>query len=132
MVTGSPLQQMTSEVRLAPGPIFVWINGGGTNHWLTLRLRGRMAVDGTGSNADSISARVYVKTTMPGSSTPVIQVQEARAGSWYLSMDSVDLKGGLFAATTVEEITIRRPSGRNQTLRDVAADTVLVVTEPAK
>ena len=48
------------------GPIFVWINGGGDNHWISLRLTGRMAIDGTGSNADGIGARVYVKSTPRG------------------------------------------------------------------
>ncbi len=128
----SPLQQITSPVRRAPGPLFVWINGGGTNHWLTLRLRGRMAVDATGSNADGIGARVTVKTTIPGTSASLVQVQEVRAGSSYLSMDSVDLEFGLGTATVVDEISITWPSGRTQTLQNVAADAVLTVTEPSK
>jgi len=127
----SPLQQMTSRVRPAPGPLFVWINGGGPNHWITLRLRGRMAIDGTGSNADGIGARVLVKTRIPGSPTSMVQVQEVRAGSSYLSMDSIDLEFGLGAATIVEEISITWPSRRTQTLRDVAVDRVLTVIEPA-
>ena len=35
-----------------PGPIFLWLNGGGSHNWITFRLHGRMAVDGTGTNAD--------------------------------------------------------------------------------
>ena len=38
----------------ASGTVFVWLNGGGENHWLTLKLTGRMKIDGTGSNADGI------------------------------------------------------------------------------
>ena len=49
---------ITIPTELTPGPVFVWLNGGGENHWITLRLRGRMAIDGTGSNADGIGARV--------------------------------------------------------------------------
>ena len=128
----SPLQQMTSPVRSAPGPLFVWMNGGGPNHWITLRLRGRMAIDGAGSNADGIGARVMVKTRIAGSPTSLVQVQEVRAGSSYLSMDSIDLEFGLGAATIVEEISIRWPSRRTQTLRNVAVDRVLTVTEPAE
>ena len=112
------------------GPVFVWLNGGEENHWLTLRLRGRMAVDGTGSNADGIGARVYVKTTSRGNAEPLVQVQEVRAGSSYLSMDSIDLEFGLGTASVVEEVTIRWPSGRTQTLQNLPVDRLTVVTEP--
>ena len=50
---------------LLGGRLFVWINGGGENDWLALRLKGRMAIDGTGSNADAIGARVVVRTRSP-------------------------------------------------------------------
>ena len=116
---------------LTPGPVFVWLNGGGVNHWITLRLRGRMAIDGTGSNADGIGARVYVKTTPDGKTGPRIQVQEVIAGSSYLSMDSIDLEFGVEVATIVDEIVILWPSGRIQTLENVPVDQVTTVTEPA-
>ena len=117
-------------VNPAKGPVFVWLNGGGANHWITLRLLGRMAVDGTGSNADGIGARVYVSTSGADGKEPLVQVQEVRAGSSYLSMDSVDLEFGVGSATAVKEISIIWPSGRRQVLKDVAVDQVLVVTEP--
>ncbi len=124
--TKDPSLAMTEK---APGPVFVWMNGGGNNHWIVLRLKGRMAVDGTGSNADGIGARVYVKT-LSAEEEPMVQVQEVRAGSSYLSMDSVDLEFGIGAATIVEEIKIHWPSGREQTLVNVAADQVVDVVEP--
>ena len=114
----------------AAGPLFVWMNGGGENHWLTLRLQGRMGIDGTGSNADGIGARVYVKTAVEGGTTPLTQVQEVRAGSSYLSMDSIELEFGLGPASVVEEITVLWPSGTRQVLMDVPADRVVLVTEP--
>ena len=55
------------QITELPGPLFVWMNGGGENHWITLRLKGRMAIDGTGSNADGIGARVYLTTKLEGS-----------------------------------------------------------------
>ena len=110
----------------APGPVFVWLNGGGENHWITLHLRGRMGLDGTGSNADGIGARVSLKITPDAGA----QVQEVRAGSSYLSMDSVDLEFGVGTATVIDEIFIRWPSGRLQKLRNVDVDQVLTVTEP--
>ena len=112
------------------GPLFFWMNGGGSNSWISLRLRGRMAVDGTGSNADGIGARVYLKYTPPGTDEPLIQVQEVRAGSSYLSMDSIELEFGLGKADSVDEITVLWPSGTDQILRDVAPNQTLLITEP--
>ena len=106
------------------GPLFVWINGGGDNHWITLALKGRMGLDGTGSNSDAIGARVYL---VSGGRT---QVQEVRAGSSYLSMDSVELEFGLGKAEMVDEIRVRWPSGRTQIIEDVPADQVVQITEP--
>ena len=108
----------------AGGPLFVWINPGGSNNWLNIRLKGRMAIDGSGSNADGIGARVYL--TADGRA----QVQEARAGSSYLSMDSIDLEFGLGNATEVDEIEVRWPSGRRQTLRGIDANQTLEIIEP--
>ena len=114
----------------AAGTVFVWLNGGGDNHWITLRLRGRMGIDGTGSNADGIGARVYVETGTVNGEGPLVQVQEVRAGSSYLSMDSIELEFGLGQSTVVDEIRVLWPSGRQQTLGDIAVDQVLEITEP--
>ena len=114
----------------AAGTVFVWLNGGGDNHWIILRLMGRMGIDGTGSNADAVGARVYVKTARSNGDGPLVQVQEVRAGSSYLSMDSLDLEFGLGDSTVVDEITVLWPSGRKQTLSDVPVDQVLEVAEP--
>ena len=106
------------------GPLFVWINGGGDNHWITLTLKGRMGVDGTGSNSDAIGARVYL---VAGGRT---QVQEVRAGSSYLSMDSIELEFGLGNAAMADEIRVRWPSGRTQVIEDVPANQVVQIAEP--
>lgn len=119
-----------APTRDAPGPMFVWLNGGGESNWLTLRLKGRMAIDGAGSNADAIGARAYVATRPSGSLRPHIQVQEVIAGSSYLSMDSLDLEFGLGAAQIVEQIQILWPSGTSQTLEAIPANQVLEITEP--
>ena len=111
------------------GPLFVWMNGGGDNHWITIRLKGRRAIDGTGSNADGVGARVYVKTD-PSGEEPLVQVQEVRAGSSYLSMDSIDLEFGIGDARVVDEITVLWPSGTRQVLMDISADQVISITEP--
>ena len=113
-----------------PGPLFVWMNGGGENHWVTLRLRGRMAIDGTGSNADGIGARVYVTTQPKGADKPLVQVEEVLGGSSYLSMDSIDLEFGLGQADQVDRIEVFWPSGRRQTLTNIGLDQVLLIEEP--
>ncbi len=110
----------------AGGPLFVWLNPGGENNWITLRLKGRMSIDGTGSNADGIGARVYLTS---GGKT---QVQEVRAGSSYLSMDSVELEFGIAQAPTIDTIEIRWPSGIRQTLTDIQPNQTLEITEPTQ
>ena len=117
-----------APTRLAPGPMFIWMNGGG-NNWLTFRLKGRMAIDGTGSNADAIGARVYITTRPPGSAQPHVQVQEVIAGSSYLSMDSLDLEFGIGRATFVEQVQILWPSGTTQVLQSIPANQILEITE---
>lgn len=106
------------------GPVFVWMNGGGENHWISLLLKGRMGLDGTGSNSDAVGARVYLTA---GGQT---QVQEVRAGSSYLSMDSIELEFGLGEADVVDEVKVLWPSGRVQIIKDLQADQVFEITEP--
>ena len=118
------------SARPAEGNVFVWLNGGGNNHWITLRLRGRMGIDQTGSNADAVGARVYVKHFDPSSDTVLVQVQEVRAGSSYLSMDSTDLEFGLGKSEQVSQISIQWPSGVRQEITNVAVDQILDIVEP--
>ena len=106
------------------GPVFVWMNGGGENHWISLRLKGRMGIDGTGSNADAIGAKVFLTA---GGRT---QVQEVRAGSSYLSMDSIELEFGLGEVDVVNEVKVLWPGGKTQILEELGVDQVMEITEP--
>ncbi len=117
------------SIRFVKGPLFVWLNGGGGGNWLTIRLRGGMAIRRTGSNADGIGARVYLtaKTDADSIST---QVQEALGSSTYLSMNSLDLTFGLGEADKADEIVIRWPSGVTQTLENIKANRVVTIEEP--
>jgi enediyne biosynthesis protein E4 len=90
----------------------------GKNHWLTVRLRARK------SNRDAISARLEI---VAGGRT---QIAERVAGSGYLSQDDGRIHFGLGGTPTVDRLTIRWPSGREQVLQNVAADRVLTVEEP--
>ncbi len=118
------------ELDFAKGPTFVWMNGGGENNWLTLRLKGGMAEDGTGSNADAIGARVFVSTS-DGAGNRRIQTDDVTAGSSFLSMSGLDLHFGMADAETADEITIFWPSGIRQVIRNIPANQVVEITEPA-
>lgn len=112
------------------GPLFVWINGGGDNRWVTFQLRGRMAEDRTGSNADAIGARLtLVSRGLDGQ--PRTQVKEVLGSSSFLSMSSLDVIFGLGSAESVESLTIRWPSGIVQVLEGLAANTKHQILEPA-
>ena len=118
------------ELGFEKGPTFLWLNGGGENNWLTLRLKGRMAEDGTGSNADAIGARVFVTTT-DGAGNRRTQTDDVTAGSSFLSMSSLDLHFGIADADIADEITIFWPSGIRQVIRNIPANQLLEIAEPA-
>jgi len=119
------------RVRVARGPLFLWINGGGERNWITLRLKGRRAVDGTGSNADAVGARIFVEARVNGQNT-LRQVQEVLTGSTFLSMSSLDVNFGMGAAKTVERIVIKWPSGIEQVLENLDVNQVVEITEPKR
>ena len=52
------------------------------------------------------------------------------AGSGYLSQDDGRLHFGLGAATAIDKIIVKWPSGREQTLEKQGVDRVLTVEEP--
>ncbi len=118
------------DTYLVDGPLMVWINGGGTNNWITLRLKGRQGIDGTGSNADGIGARVWVTST-GDDGEPKKQVQDVLGSSTFLSMSSLDLTFGLGGAGEVDEIEILWPSGRTQILQNLKVNDVTVIEEPS-
>ena len=90
------------------------------NHWITLELGG---APGSKSNRLAIGARV---TVTAGS---LRQMDEVRSGGSYLSQHDLRVHFGLGAATKVDSVEIRWPSGKVETLRDVAADHFYSVLE---
>lgn len=89
-----------------------------TGHWLAIKLKG------TKSNRDGIGARVEIYTAGKR------QTAERVAGSGYLSQNDARLHFGLGAASTVDKLIVHWPSGREQTLTNLAEDRVLTVEEP--
>jgi hypothetical protein len=89
-----------------------------TGHWIAIKLKGAK------SNRDGIGARVEVITAGKR------QTAERVAASGYLSQDDARLHFGLGAATTIDKLIVRWPSGREQTLEKLSVDRVLTVEEP--
>jgi len=89
-----------------------------TGHWITIQLKG------TKSNRDGIGA--HIEVTAGGRK----QVAERVAGSGYLSQDDGRVHFGLGAATKVERLTVKWPSGREQVLENLAVDRISTVEEP--
>lgn len=93
-------------------------DGGNRNNWLTLQLTG------TTSNRDGVGARVTVR------SGDFTQVAEKMSSSSYLSQNDPRLHFGLGQRTKVDEVIIRWPGGKTQTLKEVKANQFLKVIEP--
>jgi len=100
-----------------------------TGHWIAVKLQGSMRKGDPahhgGSNRDGIGARVEV---IAGGKR---HTAEHVAGTGYLSQDDDRMHFGLGAATTVDKLIVRWPSGRQQTLTNLGVDRVVTVDEPA-
>jgi hypothetical protein len=89
-----------------------------SNHWLTVRLRGKK------SNRDGIGAHLELQ------SGGRKQIAERTAGSGYLSQDDGRVHFGLGSATKADKLTIHWPSGQEQVLENLVVNRVLTVEEP--
>jgi hypothetical protein len=97
----------------------IWMNRSpNSGHWLDIALRG------TKSNRDGIGARIKVVTK---SGT---QYNHMTTSVCYASSSDGPVHFGLGADARAESVEIHWPSGKVQTLQDVAADQVLKVVEP--
>jgi hypothetical protein len=92
-------------------------DGGNRNHWLMVKTVG------TKSNREGIGARVKVEA---GGLT---QVAEVRSGSSYLSQNDLRLLFGLGSSAKVDRVEVRWPSGTVETVENVAANQLLILTE---
>jgi hypothetical protein len=97
------------------GPPQVFMNRGGSNHWLTISLRG------TRSNRDGLGARVQVNG----------QTRFATTSGSYESANDKRLHFGLGPAKSAK-VEVFWPSGTRQVLNDVAADQFLEIREPER
>jgi enediyne biosynthesis protein E4 len=100
------------------GPVMLLENRSQTgSHWITLDLR---------AAAPNVYAYGAALTAKAGGHTWVGVVSPA---SSYLSSSDPRVHWGLGAATSLDELTIRWPGGKIQTLRDVKADQILRVDQ---
>lgn len=95
------------------GPPVVLMNRGGSQHWLTITLRGKR------SNRDGLGARVSVNG----------QTRFATTSGSYLSANDKRLHFGLGSQTNAT-VDVLWPSGLHQKLEAVRADQFLEVCEP--
>jgi hypothetical protein len=98
-------------------PMILKNHGIAGRHWVSFELAG------TKSNRLAIGARVKV---VAGGMT---QTDEVHSGGSYLSQNDLRLHFGLNAATKIERVEIRWPSGKVDTLTDLAADQFYSVLE---
>jgi enediyne biosynthesis protein E4 len=86
-------------------------------HWITLELIG------TRSNRMAIGAKVKV---IAG---PLVQIDEVRSGSSYLSQNDMRLHFGVDAQKVIDRVEIRWPSGVVETIRNVIPNKFYTVRE---
>ncbi len=99
-----------------PPSLLVNTNSDG-NHRVLFKLIG------TKSNRAAIGARVTVHVG------GVRQIGEVRGGGSYLSQNDLRLHFGLGKAAKMESVEIRWPSGKVETLANVAADAIYTIAE---
>jgi hypothetical protein len=92
-------------------------NPGGAGHWILLKLKGTI------SNRDAVGARVTVKC---GSLT---QIREVKSGGSYQSHSDFRVHFGLGQAEFIDDLTIRWPTGKNQSVKHVKANQILTIEE---
>jgi hypothetical protein len=106
---------MDAVVSVLGGHPQVFMNRGGTSHWLTITLLG------TRSNRDGLGARVQVNG----------QTRFATTAGSYESANDKRLHFGL-AAAKAAKIDVYWPSETHQTLNDVPVDQFLEIREPER
>jgi len=87
------------------------------NHWIGLKTVG------TKSNRDGIGARIMLKVGAR------VLVDEVRSGSSYDSNSDMRIHFGLGAATKIDWIQIRWPSGLTERFENIPVDTIHNMTE---
>ncbi len=112
--------RLDAVVTTNDGPVHILHNETATrNHWILLKLVGHK------SNRDAIGAEVTLVTSS-GS-----QYATVSTASSYLSASDKRVHFGLGQENVAQRIEIRWPSGIRKTLKDIPADQIFQIDEPA-
>jgi enediyne biosynthesis protein E4 len=98
-------------------PPAVLLNRSARASWLLVKLHG------TRSNRSAIGARLTVKV---GGTT---YRRDVNGGNSYQSQSDLRLHVGLGAASRIDELVVRWPSGRSEVRRNVSVNTILTIEE---
>ena len=98
-------------------PMILQNEGDKTNRWINIEFA---ATAGT-----PLAIGTRVKVTAGG----ISQVEEIRSGGSYLSQNDLRVHFGLGKAAKVDSVEVRWPSGRTETIRDLAADRFYAIKE---
>ena len=98
-------------------PMLLRNDGGSRNHWLKVQL------EGVKSNREGLGSRVDVEA---GGRR---QRGWVRSGSSYCSSSELKALFGLGSVRRVERVVVRWASGREEEVRDVAADQLILIRE---
>ena len=101
----------------------VYVNGGGANHWLKLRLQG----DGAKINRAAIGAQVRLKL---GDGT--VLTRQVEAGTGEGNQNGPALHFGLGSRTDPVSLEILWPNGETQTVDNVSLDRVTQLAAPGQ
>ena len=112
--------RLDAVVTTNDGPVHILHNETSTrNHWILLKLIGHT------SNRDAIGAEVTLVTSS-GSQYATVSTSAS-----YLSASDKRVHFGVGQDRTIQKIEIHWPSGIRQTLKDIPADQILQIDEPA-
>ena len=124
---GSAMGDLNGDGRLdivvtaLSAPAEIWMNQSpGSNHWLEMKLQG------TKSNRDAIGARIKVVTKSGA------QYNHVTTSVGYASSSAGPVHFGLGQKVSAELVEIHWPSGIVQELKNVKADQLLKIKEPAR
>jgi enediyne biosynthesis protein E4 len=104
-------------LNVGEAPTLLLNQNAATNHRVLFKLVG------TKSNRAAIGARVTINAG------GVRQIAEIRGGGSYLSQNDLRLHFGLGNSTKIDTVEIRWPSGKIETMENVAADAIYTIVE---
>ena len=98
-------------------PMILRNEGGDDNHWVTFELAA------TEGNRLAIGARIRIVAG------DIVQVEEVRSGGSYLSQNDLRIHFGTGKQRSVDLVEIRWPSGKVETMKNLAADKFYSIRE---